>query len=258
MHKKLALLGSAIVVAWSASIPATAQFRQALDISRQTARDGAASQQRVEALDQQATELLNEYRANVKQLDLLTRFNESQRLEIENQLTQIQGLERDIANVEGLAQAVIPLIEDMLAQLKTIVAADIPFLPAERQNRLARLDQVMSDPTQTPASRFRLIVEAYQIENEYGRSIEAYEGTVIEDGAELTVEFLRLGRLALIYKSADDSLLRIYDRETGGFIDLDKGRYLAGVRTGLRMAKEQTPPGLLEIPVTAPVVASAE
>ncbi|MEM0929853.1 MAG: DUF3450 domain-containing protein [Pseudomonadota bacterium] len=258
MHKKLALLGSAIVVAWSASIPATAQFRQALDISRQTARDGAASQQRVENLDQQATELLNEYRANVKQLDLLTRFNESQRLEIENQLIQIQGLERDIANVDGLQQAVVPLIGDMLAQLKLIVNADIPFLPAERQARLARLDQIMQDPTQTAASRFRLIVEAYQIENEYGRSIEAYEGTVMEDGAELTVEFLRLGRLALIYKSADDSLLRIYDAETRGYVDLDKGRYLAGVRTGLRMAKEQTPPGLLEIPVTAPITIAAE
>ncbi len=257
MHKKLALLGSAIVVAWSASIPATAQFRQALDISRQTARDGAASQQRVEALDQQATELLNEYRANVKQLDLLTRFNESQRLEIENQLVQIEGLERDIANVEGLAQAVTPLIGDMLVQLEVIVNADIPFLPAERANRLERLKGVMSDSSQTPASRFRLIVEAYQIENEYGRSIEAYEGTVMEDGTELTVEFLRLGRLALIYKSADDSLLRIYDRTSGGFVDLDRS-YLSGVRTGLRMAKEQTPPGLLEIPVTAPVVASAE
>lgn len=257
MHKKLALLGSAIVVAWSASIPATAQFRQALDISRQTARDGAASQQRVEALDQQATELLNEYRANVKQLDLLTRFNESQRLEIENQLVQIEGLERDIANVEGLAQAVTPLIGDMLVQLEVIVNADIPFLPAERANRLERLKAVMADSSQTPASRFRLIVEAYQIENEYGRSIEAYEGTVMEDGAELTVEFLRLGRLALIYKSADDSLLRIYDRAAGGFVDLDRS-YLSGVRTGLRMAKEQTPPGLLEIPVTAPVVASAE
>ena len=251
MHKKFALLGSAIVVAWSASVPATAQFREALDVSRQTARDGARSQQRVEALDQEASALLNDYRANVKQLDLLTRFNDSQRAEVENQLSQIAGLEQDIANVEGLEQAVVPLIGDMLAQLKVIVAADIPFLVEERQARLDRLDAVMADATQTAASRFRLIVEAYQIENEYGRTIQAYDNVVVDGDQELTVEFLRIGRVALIYKSADDSILRIFNSETGDFEDLDKG-FLDDVRLALRMAKEQTPPGLLQIPVTAP------
>ncbi|MEM9839396.1 MAG: DUF3450 domain-containing protein [Pseudomonadota bacterium] len=256
MHKKIALLGTALAVAMSAHVPASAQFKEALDISRQTARDGARSQQRVEALDQEASELLNEFRANQKQLDLLVRFNDSQRAEVENQLSAIAGLEQDIANVEGLERAVVPLIGDMLAQLKRIVAADIPFLAEERQDRLDRLDGVMADPNQPAASRFRLIVEAYQIENDYGRSIEAYENTVSDgSGGELTVEFLRIGRVALIYKSADDSILRIWDNGSRSFVDLDKG-FLDDVRLGLRMAKEQTPPGLLEIPVPAPTTAA--
>lgn len=258
MHKKFALLGSAMVVALTAGAPATAQFREALDVSRQTARSGAQSQQRVENLDQQASELLTEYRANTKQLDLLNRFNASQRAEVENQLAQIAALEQDIANVEGLERAVVPLIGDMLEQLKTIVAADIPFRAEERAERLERLDAVMADPTQTAASRFRLIVEAYQIENEYGRTIDAYNNTVVDSSeGELTVEFLRIGRVALIYKSADDSILRIYNKSTGQFDDLDKS-FLDDVRLGLRMAKEQTPPGLLQIPVSAPTTSSAQ
>lgn len=255
MHKKFALLGSAALVAWSASLPADAQFRQALDISRSTAQEGARSQQRIEDLDQQASELLTEYRANNKQLELLTRFNDSQRAEIENQLSQIANLQTDIANVEGLEQAVVPLIGDMLAQLKTIVAADIPFRAEERQARLDRLDAVMADSTQTAASRFRLIVEAYEIENEYGRTIDAYTNTVLDGGNELTVEFLRIGRIALIYKSADDSVLRIFDKSTGDYVDLSR-EYLDDVRLGLRMAKEQTPPGLLQVPVQAPIAAN--
>ena len=254
MNKKIALLGSAVLVAWSASVPATAQFRQALDTSRDTAQAGARSQQRVEQLDQQASELLTEFRANQKQLDLLTRFNESQRAEIENQLEQITALQQDIANVEGLEQAVVPLIGDMLVLLKRIVEADTPFLAAERAARLNRLDSVMADPTQTAASRYRLIVEAFQIENEYGRTIQAYDDTVIEDGQELTVEFLRIGRIALIYKSADDSVLRIYNPTTGAYDDLPRS-FLDDVRLGLRMAKEQVPPGLLPVPVTAPEAA---
>ena len=251
MHKKIALLGTAMVAAWSASVPATAQFREALEISRETARAGARSQQRVEELDQEASELLTEYRANLKQLDLLRRFNDSQRAEIANQETQIAGLEQDIANVEGLEQAVVPLIGDMLEQLKEIVRADIPFRMEEREARLDRLDKVMADPTQTAASRFRLIVEAYQIENEYGRTIDAYTNTVSDGDEELTVEFLRIGRVALIYKSADDSILRIYNKQTGEFDDLSRD-FLDDVRLGLRMAKEQTPPGLLQVPATAP------
>lgn len=251
MHKKFALLGTAAVVALSATIPASAQFRQALDISRETARSGAQSQQRIEQLDQQTSELLTEYRAASKQLNLLQRFNASQQAEIENQLEQITGLQQDIANVEGLERAVVPLIGDMLEQLKRIVAADIPFLTAERQNRIERLEGVMADPTQTAASRYRLIIEAYQIENEYGRTIQAYDGTVMDGDTELTVEFLRVGRIALIYKSADDSVLLIYNTSTRQFEDLNKS-FLYDVRLGLRMAKEQTPPGLLEMPVSAP------
>ncbi|NNU15212.1 DUF3450 domain-containing protein [Parvularcula sp. ZS-1/3] len=254
MHKKIALLGTAMVAGLSVSVPASAQFSQALDISRQTARDGAASQQRVEQLDDQAKELLNDYRAATKQLDLLRRFNDSQRAEIENQVEQIAGLRTDIANVEGLEQAVVPLIGDMLEQLKRIVAADIPFLTAERQARLDRLDSVMADPTQTAASRYRLIIEAYQIENEYGRTIQAYNGTVVDGDQELTVEFLRIGRIALIYKTADDSGLRIYNQATGAWDDLDRS-FLDDVRMGLRMAKEQLPPGLLQVPVKAPQAA---
>jgi hypothetical protein len=113
----------------------------------------------------------------------------------------------------------------------------------------------MADSTQTAASRYRLIVEAYQIENEYGRTIQAYTDTVADgEGGELTVEFFRVGRLALIYKSADDSILRIYDENTGEFVDLPKS-FLDDVRLGIRMAKEQTPPGLLQVPVNAPQAA---
>ena len=70
----------------------------------------------------------------------------------------------------------------------------------------------------------------------------------------LAVEFLRIGRTALVYKNADDSILRIYDRDTGDFVDLDKS-FLEDVRFGLRVAKEQTAPDLLTLPVKAPIQA---
>ncbi|MBB4659216.1 DUF3450 domain-containing protein [Parvularcula dongshanensis] len=247
---KKVLLGSAALLALGVA-PASAQFRAALQEADATVREGAASQQRVEELDDQASELLNEYRANLKQLDLLRRFNTTRQREVENQLSDIEGLQQDVDNVQGLQRAITPLMDEMLAQLEAVVQADIPFLAEERQNRLERLRSVMADSTQTPASRYRLLIEAFQIENEYGRTIEAYNGTVDNEGEELAVEFLRVGRLALIYKNANDSILRIYNSESGQFEDLDMG-FLDDVRQALRVAKEQAPPNLLTIPVQAP------
>lgn len=250
--KKLGFLGSAALIAVMGATPASAQFRTALDVSRTTVTEGARSQQTVENLDAQAAELLGDYRASLKQRDVLRRFNASREREVQNQLEQIVGLEQDVENIQGLQRAVLPLLEDMVAELTAFVNADLPFLQGERQARLARLQSIMQDSTQTAASRYNLILEAYQIENEYGRSMDSYTGEIDNDGTALTVDFLRVGRLALIYKSADDSILRIYDRNVGGFVDLDK-KFLGEVRRGIRMAKEQTPPDLLSIPVTAPV-----
>ena len=42
-------------------------------------------------------------------------------------------------------------------------------------------------------ARYGFILEAYQIEAEYGRTVSAYDGTVNVDGEELAVEFLRIG-----------------------------------------------------------------
>jgi len=249
---KTAILGSAaaMLAVWSA--PAHAQFRDALDVSAQTARDTASSQQRIDQLDDQTARLLNEYRANLKQLESVLRYNQSLQNNIARQEEEIIRLTEDIDAVEGLQRAMQPLMEDMVQRFGEIVNADIPFLIEERSARAARLEGVLSNPEMSAAQRYRLIVEAYQIENEYGRTVNSYEGTIGEGEESLTGEFLFIGRIALIFKTPDDSVLRIYDREQDGFVPLDRG-YLQDVKLALRMAKEQTAPDIFFAPVLPPV-----
>lgn len=255
MIKKLGFMGSAIAILAVSAAPAMAQFDTAIRTSKSTVSAAKASQQRIESLDDQASQLLGDYRANLKQFELLERFNKSRTVEVGRQTVEIENLQKDVDNVENLQKAMQPLMEDMLNTLEDFVAADIPFLEGERSGRIARLRDVLGDSNYSPAQRYRLVVEAYQIENEYGGTVEAYEGKIAAEGGELAVQFLRVGRIALMYKTADDSVLRIYNRDAGGFIDLDKS-YLADVRLGLRMAKEQTAPDLFGLPITAPVAAN--
>jgi hypothetical protein len=255
MKKRALVLGTAAaMVAFSA--PAFAQFSSALNESEATAKEAKASQQRVEQLDDQTTQLVNEYRANLKQLEAATRYNASLNRNITAQQRQLERLRLDIENVSGLQRAMQPLMEDMLATLGDVVEADLPFNLDERRDRVSRLNKVMGDPTMSAAQRYRLIVEAYQIENEYGRTIGSYEGSIDDDGTLRTGEFLRVGRIALIFKTADDSVLKIYDKDQKAYVDLNKS-YVPDVRLGLRMAKEQTAPALLPVPVKAPTKAAA-
>ncbi|MEM6649392.1 MAG: DUF3450 domain-containing protein [Pseudomonadota bacterium] len=254
MMKKIAFMGSVALLALGGMSPAQAQFSAAINESQAAANEGKRSQQRIDNLDDAVGELLGEYSANLRQRDVSLRYNAGRAREIENQLVQIEQLQQDVENIEGLQRAILPLLEEMLGRLEQFIAADTPFLLKERNDRLTRLRSVMSDSTQTPASRYGLIMEAYQIENEYGRTIESYSDVVDNGGEDIVVDFLRIGRLALIYKNSDDTILRIYNPEAGQFEDLDM-KYLSEVRRGIRMANEQVPPDLLQIPVRAPQTA---
>ena len=190
----------------------------------------------------------------MKQLEAARRYNESLERNIEAQNRQIERLNEDILNVGGLQRAMQPLMEDMVGKFGDIIDADLPFLIDERAARSARLSGVLSNPDMSAAQRYRLIVEAYQIENEYGRTIGAYNGKILSGDGELSGEFLRVGRIALIFKTPDDSTLSIYDKAQGDFVKLDRS-FLQDVKLGLRMAKEQTAPDILFVPVKAPSAA---
>lgn len=252
--KRVAILGSAAVLLAGLSAPAQAQFNSALDVSERTARDTATSQQRIDQLDDQTAALLNDYRANLKQLEAARRYNASLNRNIEAQNREIARLQEDIENVEGLQRAMQPLMEDMVERFAQLVDADIPFRVEERSARATRLASILDNPSMSAAQRYRLIVEAYQIEDEAGRTIGFYDGTIGEGENTLSGEFLQIGRIALIFKTPDDSVLRIWDNDQRDWVNLERS-YLQDVKFALRMAKEQTAPDIFFAPVKPPVAA---
>ena len=99
--------------------------------------------------------------------------------------------------------------------------ADAPFLLDERRSRVANLYELMEAENVTVAEKFRKVLEAYQIENDYGRTIEAYKATVEHEGATLEVDVLRVGRISLVYQTADQSATRRWDHDAKAWVDLE-------------------------------------
>jgi hypothetical protein len=103
----------------------------------------------------------------------------------------------------------------------------------------------------TNAEKYRRILEAYQIENDYGRTIESYKGELETGGETRTVNYLRIGRVALIYQTLDEKEAGAWIKEKGEWLELPN-TYRTALRKGFRIARKQAAPDLLRVPIAAP------
>jgi hypothetical protein len=251
INRKL-LLCAVLVAAFPASIFAQATVDQVISEGVKRADAGAAEQKRVEQIADQTDKLLNEYNTLAKVVDGLVTYNSLLQRQVDNQQIEKDALAESIDNVSLIERQIVPLMERMLDSLEQFVQLDTPFLLTERTDRLARLREMMERSDVSSAEKFRRVIEAYQIENDYGRTIEAYKGTVPINGNPQEVDFLRIGRVALAYQSVGGSHTGAWDVKSGQWQELDPAEYKNQVAEGIRIARKQVAPDLLIIPVAAP------
>ncbi len=255
MKKRLlpsVILVAALFASLSASVFAQATVDQVMQEGEKRADAGAAEQQRVEQIANQTNDLLNQYNTTSKVVDGLITYNSLLQRQVENQETEKAALAESIDNVALIERQIIPLMTKMLDSLEQFIALDTPFLLKERNERMARLRDMMERSDVSSAEKFRRVIEAYQIENDYGRTIEAYKGTVPINGNPQEVDFLRIGRVSLAYQSVGGAHTGVWDTESKGWVELDPADYKNQVADGLRVARKQVAPDLLIIPVAAP------
>jgi len=230
-----------------------------LDTARQTHVDtqqqGARSQQQVEKLDDGTQAMLNEYRNGLRELDSLKVYHQQLGREVKSQEAERAAMEKQLADIEVTQRNITPLMLRMLEVLTQFVALDTPFLEPERKKRVEELQALMDRSDVTLAEKYRRLLEAYQVETEYGRNIEAYRGDLKEGEQTRAVDFLRFGRLGLYYLTLDRHEAGYWDQEARRWVVL-ASQYRNDIERGLRIARKQAAPDLLKLPISAPEVGS--
>jgi hypothetical protein len=240
------LLAAALVLA-SAPLAATS-LDAALDESQQLAADAKASQARVEQLDDASREMLSEYRNALQQAEALQGYN-AQLLElVAAQRKELAGYQQQLDGIERTQEAVTPQMRRMVEVLGEFIAADLPFLPDERSDRLAQLQDLLPRADVSLAEKYRRILEAYQVESDYGRTLEAWRGELPTDGSSRSVEFLRLGRVMLYFQTLDGHESGWWNPQTRSWQILD-GSARRPLHQAIAIARQEQAPALLDLPV---------
>lgn len=210
--------------------------------------EAAASQRRIEQMDDAARQALERYRQAVTQREQLLAYNERLRDMVAAQEGELESLQLQVASIEETQREVLPMIQRMVDSLEQFVALDLPFLAEERAERVTQLKELMARADVSVAEKYRRTIEAYQIESDYGRTLEAWRGTVEANGQARVVDFLRLGRLMLFYQSLDGREQGYWDPLAQRWSSLPLG-YHRTLEQGLSIARQQQTPVMLKLPL---------
>jgi len=245
------LMAACAIVALALPLTGSTQsLDQVLNAETARTRIAQESQERIDQVVKQTRSLEDQYKSVLKEIEGLNVYNTLQQRQVDNQNVQMTELRESIDQVEVINRQIVPIMTKMIDGLDQFIALDTPFLLEERQERVQGLRELMERQDVTVAEKFRKVTEAYQIENDYGRTIEAYKDTLTIDNATRQ-DFLRIGRVALVYQTEDGNISGVWDQDSKSWTTLGS-EYKNQIKFGLQIAKKQVAPDLVMMPVDAP------
>ena len=222
----------------------------AVETKIEAQEESVKSQNTIDELTDETRDMVQVYRNAIRKTESLNSYNQQLAKLVKQQKLSLNSIQRQIENAEETRRSIVPFINKMIATLEKFVRLDLPFLLDERRQRVSTLKQIVNFPDITLPDKYRRVMEAYQIEIEYGRTIEAYNDTITVDGKEYTVEILRVGRLLMTFQTSDGELSGIWNKHSKAWRKLPS-EYNRSIKQGLLIAKKQAPPELIKLPVTA-------
>lgn len=224
------------------------ELQDSLEVVSETNRSATKSQDKVDDLSRETRILLEEYRSLRESAEYQQAHTRELELLDASQQERIESLRKQIAQARITRQRILPMMRSMADSLEKFVVLDLPFHQEQRIGAVLQLKQHLDRPGISVSARFRLLLEAYQLEQAYSATVEAWRGPLELGGDSLSVEYLRVGRTALYYQSLDREHSGFWDRHEQRWLTLDTGHNRA-LSQAIRVARSQSAPQLLELPL---------
>ncbi|MEM1091714.1 MAG: DUF3450 domain-containing protein [Pseudomonadota bacterium] len=239
-------------VALVASLTTGSSLADVLDSSvqteQQTNQDTRQSQDRINNLATETEDLIAEYRRVLRETESLRVYNDQLQRVVNNQVSEIDAVNRQLEQLESTNRGVVPLLIEMIDTLEQIVEADVPFQLEQRRNIVLDLQDTIYRADVTTSEKYRRVMDAYQREVDLGRNVFSYQGKLPE--TDRTVNFLVVGRTLLIYQSLDGEQVGWWNPNSRNWEELD-GSYVTPINNAVRMANNQEAFNLVKLPVPA-------
>ena len=253
-HRLKVMAMSAVLSTGMLSLAGHAQeVEDVLEEGAEKVEAAQASQDRVDQIADKTYDLLQEFKTVNKQIEGIRVYNAQLDRQIANQQQTMRDLEESIENATVMERQIMPLTLTMLDALERFVELDIPF---EKEQRLEQIEQVRNNLDSSrfsAAEKFRQVLELYDIESEYSRTVDQFDGMVTIDDQERQVTFFRVGRIALMFQTPDQKITGVWNKETGSWEQ--KNDFRSAVAKGIRIAKQQAAIDILTLPIPAPETA---
>ena len=244
--KAMAAAGLAGLLAIGAGAATLPDIFAVAERINQQAKD---SQAKVDALTEETNDLYADYKTVLKEIEGLRVYNRQLERQIAAQEQEMSEISGNMDKITDVQRQITPLMDRMITGLEQFVENDMPFRIDERRARVERLRTILGRSDVAVSEQLSQVLNAYQVENDYGRTIDAYSGKIQVDGQERVADILLVGRVALMYQTSDAEETGYWNKATERWEPLDDA-YQASVRNGIRMARKQASLNLLPVPVT--------
>ncbi len=183
----------------------------------------------------------------VKNLDVYRKHLEAL---VKDQHSELSNIDQQISDIEQTRQGVVPLMYKMIDGLKQTVKNDKPIRIEQRNLRIEKLDTMMTVANVSDAEKYRRILEAYQIELDYGIKLGVYQGKItLDDDKSIEANILYLGRISLIARNFNQDKYWAWDQKEKAWVLLDSSLN-SDLNHAYAVANKEVAPSLLTLPVS--------
>lgn len=244
MHMKLIT----ILLFFTSSMFAQEIVDQTINSQVEASNVSIEIQNKIDELDIESKKIYFDYKDTLNEFNSLKNYDDQLSQIINAQILEIASIDDQLDSLDSINIDILPLLKRMVDSLNKFISLDIPFLIDERQSRLNDLDKLIIRADVTTAEKFRNIFEAYQLEANFGKTIESYQGFLNIEGNERAVDYFRLGRLGLYYRTPNGRETGFWNTNTKKWVH--KGSSLDDeIKSALDIANRQAPPNFIKLPV---------